>query len=105
MLTGYTVAVPILDKISEMVCSAYRDNVYFMFGGSSRILTDNGMEFKSQEMKAICEELDIKHVFSPVYTLQPNGRLEGWHRFLKACIAKHILGTDLEWDKLIPLAV
>ena len=105
MLTGYTVAVPIPDKKSETVCSAYRDNVYCTFGGSSRLLTDNGTEFKSQEMKAICEELNIKHVFSPVYTPQANGRLERWHCFLKACIAKHIRGTDLEWDKLVPLAV
>ena len=56
-------------------------------------------------MKAICEELNIRHVFSPVYTPQANSRLEGWHHFLKACIAKHIPGTDLEWDKLVPLAV
>ena len=105
MLTGYTVAVPIPDKKSETVCGTYRDNIYCTFGGSSRILTDNGTEFKSQEMKAICEELNIKHVFSPVYTPQANDRLEGWHRFLKACITKHIRGTDLEWDKLVPLAV
>ena len=105
MLTGYTMAVPIPDKKSETVCSAYRDNVYCIFGGSSRVLTDNGTEFRSKEMKLICEELDIKHGFSPVYTLQANGRLEGWHCFLKACIAKHIRGTDLEWDKLVPLAV
>ena len=56
-------------------------------------------------MKVICEELNIKHVFSSVYTPQANGRLEGWHHFLKACIAKHIRGTDLKWDKLVPLAV
>ena len=56
-------------------------------------------------MKQICEDLDIKQVFSPVYTPQANGRLEGWHRFLKACIAKHIRGADVEWDELIPLAV
>ena len=68
-------------------------------------LTDNGTEFKSKEMKQICEDLDIKQVFSPVYTPQANGRLEGWHRFLKACIAKHIRGADVEWDELIPLAV
>ena len=105
MLTGFTVAIPILDKKSETVCGAYRDNIYCTFGGSSRILTDNGTEFNSQEMKTICEELGIKHVFSPVYTPEANGRLEGWHCFLKACIAKHIRGTDLEWDKLVPLAV
>ena len=105
MLTGYTVAVAIPDKKAETVCQAYRDHVYCVFGGSSRILTDNGTEFHSKEMKQICSELEIKQVFSPVYTPQANGRLEGWHRFLKSCIAKHIRGTDVEWDDLIPLAV
>ena len=105
MLTGYTIAVPITDKWSETVCKAYRDSVYCIFGGSSRILTDNGTEFKSKEMKQICDDLEIKQVFSPVYTPQANGRLEGWHRFLKACIAKHIRGADVEWDDLVPLAV
>ena len=105
MMTGYTIAVAIPEKRAETVCKVYRDNVYCTFGGSSRILTDNGTEFKSKEMKQICQELDIKQVFSPVYTPQANGRLEGWHRFLKSCIAKHILGAEVEWDDLIPLAV
>ena len=105
MLTGYTIAVAIPDKRAETVCQAYRDHVYCVFGRSSRILTDNGTEFRSKEMKQICSELEIKQVFSPVYTPQANGRLEGWHRFLKSCIAKHIRGTDVEWDDLIPLAV
>ena len=105
MLTGYTMAVTIPDKRAETVCRAYRDHIYCIFGGSSRILTDNGTEFKSKEMRQICDELDIKQVFSPVYTPQANGRLEGWHRFLKSCIAKHIRGAEVEWDDLIPLAV
>ena len=105
MLTGFTIAVPIPDKNATTVCNAYRDNVYCVFGGSSRILTDNGTEFKNKEMKVICDELGVKQVFSPVYTPQSNGRLEGWHRFFKACIAKHIRGGDVEWDELVPLAV
>ena len=105
MLTGYTIAVAIPDKRAKTVCKAYRDHVYCTFGGSSRILMDNGTEFRSKEMKQICEDLDIKQVFSPVYTPQANGRLEGWHRFLKSCIAKHIRGAEVEWDDLIPLAV
>ena len=31
--------------------------------------------------------------------------MEGWHRFFKACIVKHICGGGVEWDKLVPLAV
>ena len=105
MLTGFTVAVPIKNKNTETICEAYRDNVYCVFGGSSRMLTDNGSEFKNKEMQEVCDTLGLKHIFSPVYTPQSNGCLEGWHRFFKACIAKHIRGGGVEWDELVPLAV
>ena len=105
MLTGFTIAVPIKNKNAETICEAYRDNVYCVFGGSSRMLTDNGSEFKNKEMHEVCDTLGLKHIFSPVYTPQSNGRLEGWHRFFKACIAKHIRGGGVEWDELVPLAV
>ena len=105
MLTGFTIAVPIKNKNAETICDAYRDNVYCVFGGSSRILTDNGSEFKNKEMQEVCDTLGLKHIFSPVYTPQSNGRLEGWHRFFITCIAKHIRGGGVEWDELVPLAV
>ena len=105
MLKGFTIAVPIKNKNAETICDAYRNHLYCTFGGSSRILMDNGSEFKNQEMKEVCETLGVKHIFSPVYTPQSNGCLEGWHRFFKACIAKHICGGGVKWDKLVPLAV
>ena len=40
-----------------------------------------------------------------MYKSQSNRRLEGWHRFFKACIAKHIRGGGVKWDELVPLAV
>ena len=56
-------------------------------------------------MKQVCETLGVKHIFSPVYTPESNRHFEGWHRFFKACIAKHIRGGGVEWDELVPLAV
>ena len=105
MLTGFTIAVPIKNKNVETICDAYRNHVYCTFGGSSRILMDNGSEFKNQEMKQVCETLGVKHIFSPVYTPESNRRLEGWHRFFKACIVKHIHRGGVKWDELVPLAV
>ena len=105
MLTGYTMAIPIRDKTAETVVTAYRDHVYCIFGGSSSMLTDNGTEFKNEDMDSICTKLGIKRVFTPVYTPECNGKLEGWHRFFKACVAKHIRGNCVEWDELVPLAV
>ena len=42
-------------------------------------------------------------LYTPPYHPALNGRIEGFHAFLKACIAKHI-APQLEWDVLIPLA-
>ena len=104
MLTGYTIAIPIPDKSAETICRAYRDKVFCIFGGSTRILTDNGSEFKNSELDKVCETLGIKRIYSPVYTPESNGKLEGYHKFFKACVAKHIRGTTLEWDELVPMA-
>ena len=104
MLTGFTVAVPIKDKTAETICDTYRTHIYCTFGGSSRILTDNGTEFKNDQFDELCKQLEIKRVYSPVYTPEANGRLEAWHRFFKACVAKHIRGNAAEWDEVVPLA-
>ena len=104
MLTGYTMAIPIASKKADAVVTAYRDHVYCLFGGSAAMLTDNGTEFKNEEMEDICKRLGIKKIFTPVYTPECNGKLEGWHKFFKACIGKHIRGNNVEWDELVPLA-
>ena len=90
--------------MASTVCDAYRAHVYCIFGGSARILTDNGTEFRNEQMDELCKQLNVKRVYSPVYTPEANGRLEAWHHFFKACIAKYIHGNAAEWDEVVPLA-
>ena len=104
MLKGFTIAVPIKDKMAKTVCDAYRAHIYCIFGGSARILTDNGTEFENEQMDDLCKQLNVQRVYSPVYTPKANGKLEAWHRFFKACVAKHIRGNAAEWDEVVPLA-
>ena len=104
MLTGFTIAVPIKDKTADTLFDAYRVHIYCTFRGSARILTDNRSEFKNEQMDKLCAQLNIKRVYSPVYTPEGNGRLEAWHYFFKACVAKHIWGNAAEWDEVVPLA-
>lgn len=103
MHTGYVFCVPLQTKTASEVVRAYIDNVYAKFGASEKIMSDNGTEFKNALFEQIAEELGIKRIFTPPYHPQSNGRIEGFHRFLKACIAKHISKT-LEWDEVVPLA-
>ena len=48
MLTGYVFCIPLKTKTAEEVLQAYVDNVYSKFGGSIKILSDNGTKFKNK---------------------------------------------------------
>ena len=104
MFTGYTFCIPLPDKKAETVLKAYMDHVYCKHGGSLKILSDNGTEFKNKLMEEVSKELGMEYkVYSPPYRPQSNGRIESFHYFLKACIAKRIM-PQLEWDDVVPLA-
>ena len=69
-----------------------------------KILSDNGTEFKNKIFEQVAKELGVKYkLYTPPYHPVSNGRIEGFHAFLKACIAKHTM-PQLEWDILVPLA-
>ena len=46
MLTGYVFCIPLKTKTAEEVTQVYIDHIYVKFGGSLKILSDNGTEFK-----------------------------------------------------------
>ena len=104
MLTGFTWCVPLKTKTAEEFTKAYMDHIYSNFGGSIKILTDNGTEFKNKLFKEVIKKLGREFsIHSPPYRPQSNGKIEGFHRFLKTCIGKHI-NYGLEWDELTPMA-
>ena len=104
MLTGFTWCVPLKTKTAEEVSKAYLDHIYSNFGGSVKILTDNGTEFKNKLFKEVIKKLGTEFsIHLPPYRPQSNGKIEGFHRFLKMCISKHI-NHGLEWDELTPMA-
>ena len=104
MLTGYTFCIPIPSKKASDVVTAYVDNVYAKFGGSKKILSDNGTEFKNQLFEKVAKELGVEFkCYTAPYHPQSNGRIEGFHHFLKACMSKHISKT-MEWDEVVHLA-
>ena len=96
MLTGFTWCVPLKTKTVEEVTKAYMDHIYSNFGGSIKILTDNGTEFKNKLFKEVVNKLGMEFsIHSPPYIPQSNGKIEGFHRFLKMCIANT---STMDWS-------
>ena len=57
-----------------------------------KILSDNCTEFKNKIFEQVAKELGVVHkLYTPLYHPASNGRIEGSHAFLKACIAKHVV--------------
>ena len=104
VLTGWTWCIPIPDKTAPIVIGAYLKHVHHVFGPSRKILSDNGTEFSNKLFEMVAKELGVEHkIYSPPYHPQSNGRIEGFHSFLKACLEKHI-SKDVEWDEVCTLA-
>ena len=52
----------------------------------------------------VAKELGVQFkCYTAPYHPQSNGRIEGFHHFLKACMSKHISKT-MEWDEVVHLA-
>ena len=104
MLTGFTWCIPLKSKKAAEVSRAYLQHVYSVLGGSTKILTDNGTEFKNAVFKEMLQKLGTeKLIHSPPYRPQSNGKIEGFHRYLKACMAKY-MRAGLERDEVTAMA-
>ena len=78
--------------------------MHHVFGPSCKILSDNGTEFSNKLFETVAKEIGVEHkIYSPPYRPQSNGRIEGFHSFLKTCLAKHV-SPNVEWDEVCTLA-
>ena len=100
MLTGFTFCIPLKSKCAEDVIKAYIDHICCPFGPSGKILMDNGTEFKNKLWTEVFGKLKTEQKFTLIYSPQCNSRIEGFHKFLKATIAKQ-LENCIEWDDLV----
>ena len=104
MHTSYIFCIPLKSKTAEEVVQAYLCHVYSKFGGSEKILSDNGTEFKNKLFKEVADQLGVEYkVYTPPYRPQCNGKKEGFHKYLKSSTAKHII-NNMEWDDFTDLA-
>ena len=70
MLTGFTWCIPIKSKKAADVARAYMQHVYSGLGGSMKILTDNGTEFKNEVFRDMLQKIGYREAdpFTSVQT-------------------------------------
>ena len=104
MLTNYVKCIPMADKSAETVMSTYLKDIYCRLGGSRKILSDNGSEFKNLLYSEVMTQLQCKHMYSFPYRPHRNGRIEVSHKFLKNCIRKFTVKGEVELDEVLNIS-
>ena len=95
MLTGFIFCALLKSKKAEDIIQASLNEVYYCFGGSRKILSNNGTKLKNKLFEEVAQQLGCEvRVFSTPYRPQSNGKIECFHKFLKACMGKHISKTS-----------
>ena len=68
MLTCFIFCAPLKSKKAEEIVQTYLDEVYYRFGGSRKILSDNSTEFKNKVFQEVLEKLGCEvKTYSPPY--------------------------------------
>ena len=97
--------VPIRNKTASTVASVFAERVLPTLPVKpNRILTDNGVEFRSDLFNSILSTVGIKHIYSTPYKPSSNGAVERCNRTvsqLLRCMAE----KPGSWDTNLPVAV
>ena len=81
MLTGFAFCIQLKFKHAEDIINTYINHICCPFGPSRKILTDNGTEFKNKLWMEVFNKLRTEQKFTPIYSPQYNGRIEGFQNF------------------------
>lgn len=95
--TKWIEAKPVRVATTKTVLEAFHELVILRWGVPEILLSDNGPQYVSQLMKAICETYNIKLVNTPLYTPQSNPT-ERANRVLKTMVSCYIGEKHVDWD-------
>ena len=91
-------------KSADDVIHSYIESILPRIGPSKFILTDIGMEFRSDTMREVLHRLNTEHKFTTVYFPKGNSRLENSYALLNRCMSKYMDMLNEKWDKCLNLA-
>jgi len=93
-------AVPTNDISAESVSKIFLTTWVARFGAPSRITTDQGRQFEAELFNKLLGVFGTKRIRTTPYHPQANGRIERWHRTLKAAIMAY---AKEDWVTILPL--
>ena len=97
--TNWIEAHPVHSITAEEVCHAFLTSWFSRFGVPLYITTDRGTQFESQLFAHLSQTLVFCRLRTTSYHLQSNGKVERFHRTLKA----ELMSSKTDWIAALPV--
>ena len=103
--TKWVEAEPVAQITAHKVQQFVWKNVVCRFGVPKRLVSDNGTQFTSHQLRNLCEEVGIQQVFASVEHPQTNGQVESANRVLLRGLKRRLEKAKGTWAEEVPKIV
>lgn len=102
-LTRFAIARALPDATTALIAMFVVEDLICTFGCPREILSDRGVQFRSNLMRDLLNYVQIKAKFTTAYHPQCNGLTERYNKTLVEMISKYIEKSQREWDRMLHL--
>lgn len=99
--TKYTLLFPLRNATASSVVKNIEEHVFLIFGAPNKIITDNGVQFRSKLFVDKMAEYKVKISYTANYHPQANP-VERIHRVIKTMLTSYVSDNQKHWDKYLP---
>lgn len=96
----FPLVFPLRAATAAAVTKNIEENVFLLFGAPSRLICDNGVQFRSREFQNMVERYGCKISFTAYYHPQANPT-ERINRVLKTMLSAYVSDNHRNWDKYL----
>lgn len=100
--TSWPEAVPTSSITAENVARIFLSTWVARFGAPACITTDQGRQFESQLLVELTRLFGIQRIRTTAYNPKANGKVERWHRVMKAAIMAY---ASPAWAEYLPVVL
>jgi len=83
------------------VAQAFVDHWVMPYGIPASVLSDNGPQFVSKFMGAVCGILGVKQLTTTAYHPQTNGQTERYNKTIVARLRHYVAENQADWDEYV----
>ncbi|XP_063941355.1 uncharacterized protein LOC108201357 [Daucus carota subsp. sativus] len=103
--TKWAEAMPLATITAKKITSFVFNSIVCRFGIPFKLISDNGKQFDSRELKKLCDDLNIRRNFAAVYHPQSNGQTEAINKIIKHTLKAKLEEKKGDWPEELPMVL